>query len=226
MTSSLFLSVFLLAGFQLTAEMSNSIGGDYVEVRSNQVYTCGCMFSGEAVTGGTEAILAWNIHTGVLAGVPLRNFKVVAVTVGAENLGMGETDRRTVLYFDGVSSKDQETAGLSLLRERYSDVLGEIIGVREAPIHFQKENDTTSVQVTDIARLVVRKTRLEEDAHPGSSLWYDPFINLKRSTLGTVLHDEYRGEDFSRRWRRSWPAIRSYTGEFALSSDGKMGRDP
>lgn len=193
-----------------------SIGGDYVEVRSNHVYTCGCLYSGELVTDGREAILAWNFLHGSFEGLPLEEVTVVAVIVGGENLSAEDANRRTAIYLNESGWKKRR-AIVRLLQEQYGRTLGKIVHTRSAFIAFEKKDGVVTVRVPRVAHLAVREARLPEDAHLGSSRWYGPFIPVTDPMLATVLLYEYEGKDFARRWKRLDPAIAGYTGEFAIA---------
>ena len=77
----------LACALPLAAGDAPAVSGDYVEARSNEVYTCGCLYSGQMTTAGREAILAWRITSGVYQGTSLAGVKVAAVIVGDANLG-------------------------------------------------------------------------------------------------------------------------------------------
>lgn len=193
-----------------------TILGDYLEVRSGHVYTCGCLYSGEMVTAGREAILVWRINRGNYQGTPLAGIKAAAVVVSETNLGAEGTPRHAALYLDEAASEAQRRALLALWQREYSGVLGEIKSVHSVPISFEQQHETVSVSIPGVAQLLVRKARLPEDAHPGSSLWYSPFTPLRDSFLATALHYEYSGVDFQHQWNELLPGIRGYVGKFAL----------
>lgn len=198
------------------AQAPGRIAGDYVEVRSGQVYTCGCLYSGEMVTGGKEAILVWRIATGEHEGMSLAGVKVAAVILSESNLGSEAAARRSALYVDGISSGAQQAALLALWKREYSHVLGEITSIHAVPIRFEHQGEVVSVSVPGIAELQVRKARLPEDAHPGSSRWYGPLSPLNSFALMTSLYYEYSGRDFARQWREMLPSISGYSGDFAF----------
>ena len=56
-----------------------AIKGDYIEVRSADVYTGPCFANGEVGLVGDEAILAWKIDQGDWKGTSLNDLGVVAV---------------------------------------------------------------------------------------------------------------------------------------------------
>lgn len=210
--------IILLTAAQANAQQSATIQGDYAEVRSGEVYTCGCLYSGEMVTAGKEAILVWRIARGDYRGTPVAGIKVAAVLVGKTNLGTQGVPRQSVLYLDGVTSEAQQQAILALWRHAYASVLGEIKSVHNAPISFELQGETVSVRIPGVAQLDVRKAQLPADAHPGSFLWYGPFTALRDSFLATSLHYEYSGVDFQHQWTDLLPSIRGYVGRFTLSS--------
>lgn len=210
--------VSLLVAVQGKAQTSSEIRGDYVEARSAHVYTCGCLYSGEMVTGGKEAILVWHITSGEYQGIPLSSLKIAAVIVGEQHLGVDGTARRTVLYFDGLSSNVDQQAILELWRREYAKILGKIIAGRPASIRIEKRGETESIEISGMARLEVRKARLPQDAHPGSSLWYGPFTDLGDPSLITALLYEYWGNEFQRQWREFSPGISGFMGHFSIAS--------
>jgi hypothetical protein len=210
--------VSLLCGLPLAAGDAPAISGDYVEARSNEVYTCGCLYSGQMTTGGREAILAWRIKGGVYKGTALAGVKVAAVVVGNSNLSAYDGPRRTALYLDESASDAQLQAIVALWQREYSQALGKIATVHRAPISFTQQDDAIRVSIPNLVEVQARKARLREDAHPGSYLWYGPFVPLRSSSLATALNYEYSGMDFQHQWQDLMPSINSYVGEFALKA--------
>ncbi|HRR26920.1 MAG TPA: DUF1326 domain-containing protein [Acidobacteriota bacterium] len=216
------LALFLL-GSTASVQASDRVVGDYLEVRSNHVYTCGCLYSGELVTGGREAIVAWNLREGELAGRPLNDVRAVAVLMGATTLSLGESPRVTVLYLDGYADDDQRAAVLSWLKTSYHDLLGEILEIHDLPIRFSKTEDFWEVEAQDDVHVRIRRTRLPDDAHLGSFRWFDPFVSLSRSELVTSLIDEYNGPDLGMRWARWDHRISGFRGEFVAEEWSPQG---
>lgn len=204
--------IALLIGLNLYGSNS-AISGDYIEARSGHVYTCGCLYSGEQATGGREAILAWSVREGEFRGTSLGGSKAVAVIRGASHLGLPNSARESALFVDAASPAAR-AAIVALLRERYGNVLGRILDVHSAPIAFDREGDRVTLSVGEVSRVVVRPARLPQDAHPGSALWYDPFIRLHGAVLATMEHSAFSGADFQHRWWTSEEGINGYIGTF------------
>jgi len=210
--------LILLAAAPAPAQKPAPVQGDYAEVRSGEVYTCGCLYSSEMVTAGREAILVWRISSGSYSGASLAGIKVAAVVVGKTNLGAYNGARRAALYLDGITSEGQQQAILSLWRHEYSSVLGDIGTVHTTRFSFELQGETVHVAIPGVAEVQARKAQLPEDAHPGSFLWYGPFTALRESFLATALHYEYSGADFQRQWTDLMPGIRGYVGKFVLAT--------
>ena len=212
--------VSLLCALPLVADQALTVSGDYVEARSNEVYTCGCLYSGQMTTAGREAILAWRITRGVYDGTPLAGVKVAAVVVGDANLSAYDGPRRTALYLDESASEAQLRAIVALWQREYSQALGKIAAVHRASISFTQQGDAIHLSIPNLVDVQARTARLPEDAHPGSFLWYQPFVPLRNSSLVTALNYEYSGVDFQHQWQDLMPSINGYLGEFALKAGG------
>ena len=77
-----------LSGSSLLA--ATSISGKYVEARTAEVFTGGCIMSSEADTVGKQAVLAWKVDRGSFNGISLDGLSVVAALSGDVNLGIHE----------------------------------------------------------------------------------------------------------------------------------------
>src|SRR5579862_6725917 len=74
----------------LSAGGRETVSGQYVEARTAEVYTGGCIMNSEAETMGKQAVLAWKVGHGTFNGVALDGLAVVAALAGDRNLGMVE----------------------------------------------------------------------------------------------------------------------------------------
>lgn len=207
----------LLAGWAWAAP--SVITGDYMEDRANKVYGCYCEWSGEGEYAGREAVLAWHIKSGAFRGVDLAGVKFAVAILGDRTLSRGGAVRKSVLFVDRQAPEAQRKAVAALARERYAALLGEVAGVHTAPIEFRREPGAAFVRIGAEVNLEMRKARLVEDSLQGAILWYDPFIPLEESTLGTTLNVKYAGPEFDHRWNRSDAGITGYYGTFKLVLD-------
>src|SRR5580765_5238126 len=79
-----------LAASPLLASGKNTVSGSYVEARTAEVFTGGCIMGSEAETTGKQAVLAWKVDRGSFNGVSLDGLSVVAAVAGDRNLGLAE----------------------------------------------------------------------------------------------------------------------------------------
>lgn len=208
-------SVLLAFAASTFAQSTKPVSGEYVEARSAEVYTCACLFSGQAETAGKEAILVWNVQEGDFAGASLAGMKMAAVIVGEAHLDhYARKARSSSVYLDEAGSPVQRDAALAFLQSRHADLLGAVVAVRTVPISFRKDNDRTYVRIGEIAEIVARDARLPQDAHPGSYQWYNPFVPLKQSTLAMALYYRFSGQEHNTRWVFDDPGITGFTGAF------------
>ena len=211
------MSMLLVAPF-LPAQQQSVIEGDYIEDRSNHVHGCLCEWSGESVTGGKEATLAWHFRTGQFEGVSLAGVRIIAVIQGENTLSQGAPRRKTVLLLDKAATSKQRESSERLLRQFHGQLIGEIIGRYEMDIEFAKSAKRAMFRVPGLVNVEMREAILPEDALPGALRWYDPFVPLTEYTLGTTLNTRYAGSDFNHKWDTSEPGTRGYFGSFKLDS--------
>lgn len=198
------------------AAQAPAVSGDYLEARTNHVHGCYCEWSGESITGGKEAILAWSFRTGEYRGVPLSPAIAAAVIVGEKTLSIGDPPRKTVLVLDSQAPEPSRRAAERFLRDRYERLLGKILRVQELPIQFEREAARARVQVGELVRVNMRKAVLPEDGLPGAILWFDPFIPLEESTIGTTLNERYWGKEFNYQWETNDAGTTGYFGRFVI----------
>jgi len=210
-------SILLSAG--LASGQRAQVVGDYIEDRSNKVYGCYCEWSGERVTGGKEAILGWHIRSGEHRGVSLAGLKLAAVVIGEATLSAGDAPRKSLVFVDSGAPEAQRQAGERWLRERYGGLLGDLIGVHAVPIAFTRSGEQASLRISDMVSVEMRKARPLEDALQGAVLWYDPFIPLAESHLGTIVNTRYQGREFAQKWDLNDTGISGYFGSF--TAEGK-----
>src|SRR6266576_1517979 len=84
------LALIGLAAAPLAAGGKGTVNGAYVEARTAEVFTGGCIMNSEAETMGRQAVLAWKVDRGTVNGVSIDGLSVVAALAGNVNLGLHE----------------------------------------------------------------------------------------------------------------------------------------
>src|SRR5438270_10272683 len=102
----------LASTVSIAAGGRSTVSGQYVEARTAEVFTGGCIMGSEAETVGKQAVLAWRVDRGSFNGVSLDGLSVVAAVVGDRNLGIqeiggGKAATRSALYVDNRANAAQ-----------------------------------------------------------------------------------------------------------------------
>src|SRR5438876_10785292 len=135
------LGVFGLAGTVSLSAGGSSVSGQYVEARTAEIFTGGCVMGSEAETMGKQAVLAWKVDRGSVNGVSLDGLSVVAALSGDVNLGIHEIggQRATVksaVVVDERANAAQRIALVAMATELAKGNVGTVINVTSAPIQF------------------------------------------------------------------------------------------
>src|SRR5262252_3165990 len=183
----LVIAVCLLLAVPSIASDGNSLSGRYVEVRTAEVFTGGCLMSSEAETTGRQAMLAWKVDRGTLNGVSLEGLTIIAVVVGDKNLGIYELGgakpvSRTALFLDNRASAAQRTALLGMAKKLSGDLMGTIVSIKPAPIQFTNRGHEFVVSAPQIALNVGKHA--EHNIGCGAEQWFHPLSSITDATIG------------------------------------------
>src|SRR5260221_14375512 len=104
-----------VAASPLLAGGRHTVSGAYVEARTAEVFTGGCIMGSEAETVGKQAVLAWKVDRGSFNGVSLDGLSVVAAVAGDRNLGIQEiggakANVRSAVIVDARANSAQQLA--------------------------------------------------------------------------------------------------------------------
>src|SRR5262245_47140535 len=95
----------------LVAADTTTVRGQYVEARTCDVFAGSCFANAETGLTGKNAVLAWKIESGTVAGTKLDGLGVAAVVVTTETMGLKQTvPGRAVLIVDEKATKAQREA--------------------------------------------------------------------------------------------------------------------
>ena len=193
-----------LSGSPLLAGGSN-VRGSYVEARTAEVFTGGCMMNSEAGTAGKEAILAWKIEQGSYNGVSLNGLAVVAAVAGTSNLGTVEMggDRPLIhsrLFVDQNANPAQRMALVALANEYSNGLVGTIVNVTPTSIKYTENDQQVQVSAGEVA-LDVNK-HVTHDPSCGAMMWFKPLttVSATDATLGMTDLNLFEGAGLGVKW--------------------------
>ena len=206
-----------LAASSLVAGGKGSVSGAYVEARTAEVFTGGCIMGSEAETTGKQAVLAWKVDRGSFNGVSLDGLSVVAAVVGDRNLGIqeiggGKAATRSAMYVDSRANAAQQIALVAMATELSKGIVGTIVQVTPAPIQFADSEKNIHVATGPVA-LDVNK-HITHDPSCGAMQWFHPLASVDDATIGVAEKNAFSGTSLGSKW--SDPNKRSaFFGTFA-----------
>jgi hypothetical protein len=183
-----------------------AISGDYLEVRSADVWTGPCFANSETGLLGQEAILAWRVREGAWNGVPLGGLVVVGVVKANATLGDPFADplpARTVLIVDERATPAQRGALLAFAHEMGGPLLENVVRTERAPVDMRVTGDGGSRTVLDAGPLAQVETRglEDQDRHCGNeSVYYPPLTPTSSATPVVSVVDRYSGPALGVSW--------------------------
>jgi len=180
-----------------------SLTGSYVEARTAEVFTGGCIMNGEAATTGREALLAWKIDRGSFDGVPLNGLAVIAAVAGDTNLGVREiggdvAHTKSAVFVDERATAAQRAALVSMAQQLASGVVSTIVEVTPTPIQFVDEGKTIRVEAKSL-RLTVKK-EMTHDETCGGKQWFYPLSAVDTAAMGTTTDNAFSGAALGTKW--------------------------
>lgn len=209
------LGIVCVGAVALTSQAeSNSVKGDYVEVRTASVFAGACHYNGEVTTTGREALMAWNVTSGKWNGVNLAGVRALAVVSADDNLSNSQAVRRAQLIIDKAASHEQAVAMVNAIKSRYSDSLGQIVSVRSAPVSFKHEGKTYEVSSSEAA-INVEAMPNDLCCRMPNLVWYSPLVPLGQRKVGYTIKALYAGHAVGDTWERAGENSAFY-GNFAF----------
>jgi hypothetical protein len=187
----------------LVAGGKGLLSGQYVEARTAEVFTGGCIMGSEAETVGKQAVLAWKVTHGSFNGVSLDGLSVVAAVAGDRNLGLQEiggakANVRSALFVDGRANPVQQMALVAMANELSNGMVGTIVQVTPSPIQFTDQGQTIHVSASQVALDV--KKEMSHDPTCGAMQWFHPFSSVEQATIGVADQHAFSGAALGTKW--------------------------
>lgn len=199
-----------------------ALSGDYLEVRTCNVYAGSCFANGEMGLTGKEAILAWSIDEGSWKGARLDGLNVIAVVVTDETLGdlkIKTPPGEASIIIDARATEPQKAALTDMVRALSGPLISKVVTVKTAEVEFALEETPRFRSVTVKAGKLVEISTLDMSAGKGTcgneEVYYPPLTEVGNAKIGYTDLAIYTGSDLGRKWEVS-QFFGSYVGTFSL----------
>ena len=192
-----------LAASPLLAGGKNTVTGEYVEARTAEVFTGGCIMNSEAETMGKQAVLAWKVDRGSFNGIVIDGLSVVAALSGDRNLGMTEMGGekpavRSAMFVDQRANPAQQIALEAMANELSKGLVGTIVQVTPTAIQFSDRGGEINVSAAQVS-LAVSK-HLTHEPTCGAMQWFHPFASMDDSAMGVTSQHLFTGSALGTKW--------------------------
>jgi uncharacterized protein DUF1326 len=218
-----FLSTTLVAAFvaMLAAVPANAaIKGQYVEVRSADVYTGPCFANSEENLAGNQAILGWTISEGAWKGTDLAGLGVVAVVQAHATLGdtfHNPYPAKAVVIVDSRATESQRAALLDFARAMGGRLMTDVVRVEAAPISLKAgaEHGSVTLVAGNLARIETRSLCAGDHLCGNEETYYPPLTRVAHAMPAFTLDESFKGQGLGSVWDRK-DARSAFVGSFAM----------
>src|ERR1041385_4431349 len=127
----------LAAASVFAGNTTPTISGDYLEVRSCDVYTGSCFANSEMNLAGKEGMLLWSVREGSWNGTKLDGLRVMAVVKAdgcLNDLKYQPRSGSAVLIVDANADAKQKAALQDFVRAMSGRLISQVVDVKSAPI--------------------------------------------------------------------------------------------
>ncbi len=189
---------------------SATIQGDYIEVRSADVYTGPCFANAEVGQVGEQAILAWRVKAGSWQGVKLDGLSIVAVVRASATLGDPDHSpypAKSVLIIDERASSGQRKALEEFAQSMAGQLLRNVVRVERAGINLAvgegDHNGSVKLVAGNLARIETRSLCAHDHICGNEFVYYPPLVPLAHATPAYTLIEAFNGQGLGVDWSRS-----------------------
>jgi hypothetical protein len=209
MKAKVTLTVFALAAASvLVARQSGSpVVGNYLEVRSCDVYTGACIANSEVNLGGKEGMLVWSVQDGTWNGVSLAGLNVIAV-VQTENtltdVRYQDLLGRAVVIVDDRATEKQRAALVDFARNRAGKLIKEVVDVKRSPIQVKlgqcSSGACATVQAGSLLKISTRCLGGKDHLCGNEENYYPPLTDVKGAFTAYTELATFKGTGLNATW--------------------------
>jgi hypothetical protein len=181
------------------------IAGSYFEA-CNCDLACPCVFLSPPTSGECTVLLAWHIDQGRFGEINLDGFNTALAAYAPGH--MQEVKWKVALYVDNRADKDQQDALTQIFSGQagghlagLAPFIGEVLGVKTAPIEYRSEGKRRSLRLGDVADAEIEGLPGQD----GGDVTVDnaPFAVVPGVPLAVAKSKQMRFSDYGLKWEVS-----------------------
>jgi hypothetical protein len=197
------------------------ISGEYLEVRSCDVYTGPCFANAEVGLTGREGILAWSIREGQWEGTRLDGLKAIAVLRTDATLGDQRYTPRTgraVLILDETANARQRAALAGFVRAMAGTLICEVVDVKTAPIQARigtcAKSGCASLTAGSLVKIMTRCFGEQDHICGNEETFYPPLTEVASAWPAFTELAAFKGSGLDLTWEATGQRS-AFIGHFA-----------
>ena len=198
-----------------------SIRGDYLEVRSCDVYTGPCFANSEMGTSGKEGILVWSVGKGDWQGTSLDGLSVIAVVHANGTLGDLRYEPRqgkVVLIVDSRADAKQKAALTDKARVLGGKLIDDVVAVKSAALSVAlgecSKGGCGRVTADGLVEISTRCLGGADHLCGNEDTYYPPLTAVQGAAQAFTELSSYKGDGLNITWQGVGQR-NAFTGTFA-----------
>jgi hypothetical protein len=200
------MSYLLLLPALLSASPSATVRGQYVEARTCDVFAGSCFANADTGLIGKNAVLAWKVKSGTVAGTKIDGLGVVAVISVSETLGLKQTaPGRAVVIVDERATKAQRDALVKFVKAQAGSLVGKVVAVQAAPVDLTVCKCDGGACATLMAGKVKVTTRCIDTVHDkacgNETTLYPPLTKGVSAKAALATEHSFTGKELNETWK-------------------------
>ena len=202
------LAVLIGAAASLSAKpLALGISGDYLEVRSCDVYTGACFANAEMGLTGKEGILVWSIREGSWNGIDLAGLNVIAVVRTDGTLGNLRSEPRsgkTVLIVDAKANSEQREALKDMACSMAGKLIKEVVDTKTSAMQVSfatcHKAGCASVKAGNLVEISTRCLGGKDHLCGNEEVYYPPLTEVQGAYPAFTELAAYKGNGLNLTW--------------------------
>jgi hypothetical protein len=189
---------------------SPAISGDYLEVRSCDVYTGSCFANAEMGLAGREGMMVWKVTQGNWRGTSLDGLSVIAIVRTDAIMGdlrYQPLDGKAVLIVDQKANARQKLALADFARAMTGRLTAEVVETKTASINMTvggcSEGGCAKVKAAGLVDISTRCLGGKDHVCGNEETFYPPLTAMSKATPVFTEVAAYRGTGLDLTWQIS-----------------------
>ncbi len=196
-----------LATALTAARPQASLTGDYLEVRSCDIYTGSCVANSEMGLSGREGMMVWSVRKGAWKGIPLDGLTVMAVLRTDNTLGDMRYEPRegqAVLIVDRRANAYQHEALVDFAKASAGSLVKSVAAVRSEAIETAlgtcSSGSCARVKAGDLVEISTRCLGGKDHLCGNEENFYPPLTDVDHPLSVYTELASYKGSDLNVTW--------------------------